>query len=137
MRKTLSLTGVLILVLAGACAADGSEQVDEDCPCLQGNPSGTGIPEILLETTSTGQLEWVCETYRQVVCARYGTEPCTWCLVPCQLGCSSLLAFPNPYAAAALFTACLGACIAECPKCEYCSRYEIEEVIVCGWVIVE
>ena len=137
MRKALLLTGVFALVLAAACAAGGSEPVDEDCPCLQGKTSGTGIPEIVPEQESSGQMEWVCETYRRVVCIRYSTEPCTWCLVPCQLGCSSLLTIPNPYLAATLFAACLGACIAECPECDYCSRYEIEEVVVCGWVIVE
>ena len=137
MRKALLLTGVFALVLAGACAAGGSEPVDEDCPCLQKKTSGTGILGILFETTSGEQLEWVCETYRHVVCTDYDAEPCAWCVIPCGATCGWCAACKDPRAIVACYTTCVAACAAGCPECECCSHYELEETVVCGWILVE
>jgi len=137
MRKALLLTGVFALVLAGACAASGSEPVDEDCPCLQGEASGTGIPGILPEATSSKQLEWVCETYRRVVCIDYDTEPYAWCAIACGAACGACSAAGDPLLIASCYAICLPGCTAGCPECEYCSHYELEETVVCGWVLVE
>jgi len=137
MRWTLLLTGALMLLLCGACIAAGTEESDENCPCLLGSQSETGIPGILLETTSSEQIEWVCETYRYVVCTDYDTEPCAWCVVPCGAVCGWCAAFTDPRAILACYTTCIAACAAGCPECEYCSHYELEEEVVCGWVLVE
>ena len=136
MRKVLALA-VMVLLMAGACMAGNAASVDEDCPCLGAASPISGNPELLLERNFGEQMEWVCETYRRVVCTDYDSEPCAWCVIPCGAACGFCAALGDPAAIGACYAVCVAACAAGCPECDYCVRYEIEETVVCGWVLVE
>ena len=135
--KSILLVGVLILVASVVCVAGNTSASEDECPCVTWGAHAQEEPEVLLEQESGGQMEWVCETYRYVVCDDYDTEPCAWCVIPCQTACGFCLAIPNLRLAAACFGPCIAGCAAGCPECEYCVEAHIEEVIVCGWVLAE
>lgn len=137
MKLGLVLGGFLMLLIGSVCTAANAASPDEDCPCLEGKSSGTKTTEILPEQMLGEQMEWVCETYRRIVCTDYDSEPCAWCVIPCGAACGFCLAIPDPAAAAVCYSVCVAGCAAGCPECEYCVRYEIEETIICGWVLVE
>jgi len=135
--KSLALVGVLLLVAGVMCAAADTAASDDELFCASCQANAQKESGILLTQDSGERLEWVCETYRQVVCVDYDTEPCAWCVIPCAAACSTCSLLVDPIAVAACYTACIAACAAGCPECEYCSEYTIEETVVCGWVLTE
>ena len=137
MRSALGVVTLLVAGLSLVCFAGNTSASDDECRCgrsAAGAQEGLGI---LLEQESGEQMEWVCETYRYVICVDYDTEPCPWCVVPCQAVCGACFLISDPILALACFSPCIAACAAGCPRCEYCSDYDIEEIVVCGWVLVE
>jgi hypothetical protein len=137
MKLRLVLTGVFLLLICSVCMAANGAGTDEDCPCLGERSSGPKAPEIPPEQLLSEQMEWVCETYRRIVCTDYDSEPCAWCVIPCSAACGFCSGIPDPALVAACYMTCIGACATGCPECEYCVRYEIEETVICGWVLVE
>lgn len=136
--KSLALVGVLLLIASVACAAADTAASDDELFCASCQANAQKESGILLLTQDSGeQMEWVCETYRHVVCVDYDTAPCAWCVIPCSAACSACTLLVDPIAVAACYMACIAACAAECPECEYCSEYTIEEIVVCGWVLTE
>lgn len=135
MKRLLLVIGFLFLCCAVVCAANNPIAVDEDCPCLKEKTSKPENPELQIE--SGEQIEWTCVTYRYTVCVEYETDPCTICVVPCQVACGSILLIPDPALSIPLFIACLGLCEAECFECTRCVDWETNTVRVCGWVLTE
>jgi hypothetical protein len=136
MKRSILLVGVLLLIVSVAGIAENtSASNDEFCASCQIGAQKES--ELLLTQDSGEQMEWVCETYRWVVCLEYDTEPCPWCVIPCAAACNACGLIPEPRLAATCYTLCIAACAAGCPECEYCTEYTIEEATVCGWVPVE
>ena len=137
MKRILPLVGFFLLLAGAICIAGNAPSTDDDCPCLRCRSCETEDPELLLKREAGEQMEWVCETYRRIVCTDYDSEPCAWCVIPCGAACGFCFALGDPGVMAACYISCVAACAAGCPECEYCVRYEIEETVVCGWVLVE
>lgn len=144
MKQFLVALGVIVLlvgVITVSGVAAGASETDADCPCLdpcQNKAEELELlrehPELLLEQTESVQMEWICETYRTVICTDWDSEPCAWCVVPCGIACGPLLALPYGLG---FYASCLAGCAIKCPSCPYCVDYEIVEHITCGWVLVE
>jgi hypothetical protein len=142
MKQFLAAFGVIVLlvgVLTVSGVAAGTSETDEDCQCLASARNRAEElkllreqPELLLEQSESVQMEWVCETYRTVTCLDWDTEPNP----ACALGCGALCAPVWQFGIAA-YTACVGLCVSACPDYRYCVDFEIEEIITCGWVLVE
>ena len=72
MRSTL--LGVVMLLVAGlslVCLAGDMPASDDTCRCGRSTTGAQEELEILLEQESGERMEWVCETYRYVICVDY------------------------------------------------------------------